>query len=250
VIKRESKGFSLVELVIVLVVIGLIVAGIAAGSNILYAAKLNKVITELRNYEIAFDKFRIKYNYWPGDMQNATSYWGVYNSSTNEKGVTNGDGSETYNSYQERYQAWSHLAKSGMIIGDYNGYGGSYIQQFPLINVPESGALKNAIYFADFAHDIYNTAGFFIQLKDGSLTDGYWDGNMNSEDVYYIDRKIDDGQSGIASATSGDIYAVRSESLSSNNDKCVSAYQSADDADYVLNDSGKNCRLVLWLEKR
>jgi prepilin-type N-terminal cleavage/methylation domain-containing protein len=71
----KQHGFTLVELSIVIVIIGLIVAGVTAGQSLVAAAKIQSQITELKKYEVAYNIFKLEYNAVPGDMSNAISYW-------------------------------------------------------------------------------------------------------------------------------------------------------------------------------
>ncbi len=69
-------GFSLIELSIVLVILGLLTGGILTGQNLIRAAELRSVTTEFQTYQTAVMTFRDKYFALPGDMRNATDFWG------------------------------------------------------------------------------------------------------------------------------------------------------------------------------
>ena len=71
------SGFSLVELSIVLVILGLLTGGILAGQNLIRAAELRSVTTQFQNYHAAVMTFRDKYFALPGDMANAEDFWGL-----------------------------------------------------------------------------------------------------------------------------------------------------------------------------
>lgn len=62
----NNKGFTLLELSIVLIIIGLLVAGITAGSSLLRAAKIRAVINESVTYRTAYNAFFSLYNRVPG----------------------------------------------------------------------------------------------------------------------------------------------------------------------------------------
>lgn len=70
-------GFSLVELSIVLVILGLLTGGILAGQSLIRAAELRSVASEHQRYVTATKSFQDKYFSVPGDMKNATSFWGA-----------------------------------------------------------------------------------------------------------------------------------------------------------------------------
>ncbi len=67
--KSSSKrsAFTLIELSIVLIIIGLLVAGITGGASLIKAAELRAVMAEARDYKIAANAFLVKYDNLPGD---------------------------------------------------------------------------------------------------------------------------------------------------------------------------------------
>lgn len=92
-------GFSLVELSIVLVILGLLVGGVLTGQSLIRAAELRSVSTEFAKYQAAVNTFRDKYFALPGDMNNATSFWGkdnvacaAHTGTAATPGTCNGDG--------------------------------------------------------------------------------------------------------------------------------------------------------------
>ena len=78
-----KNGFTLLELSIVMVIIGLIIGGITVGQDLIRSAELNSVVTDINKYKTAINTFNLKYNAMPGDMSNATSYWGDQATGTN-----------------------------------------------------------------------------------------------------------------------------------------------------------------------
>jgi prepilin-type N-terminal cleavage/methylation domain-containing protein len=61
-------GFTLIELSIVLVIIGLIVGGVLVGQDLIEAAALRATVSQLEKYNAAVNTFRVKYGYLPGDI--------------------------------------------------------------------------------------------------------------------------------------------------------------------------------------
>jgi prepilin-type N-terminal cleavage/methylation domain-containing protein len=87
VMNISKHGFTLIELSIVLVIIGLIVGGILVGRDLISAAAVRAQISQIERYHTAANTFRTKYAYLPGDIPNTCtvySYpnltvWQVYN---------------------------------------------------------------------------------------------------------------------------------------------------------------------------
>lgn len=72
-VKNPSKrsAFTLIELSIVLVIIGLIVVGVTGGSSLVASAQLRGLITEVNNYRVAVNTFKAARNQLPGDYASA-----------------------------------------------------------------------------------------------------------------------------------------------------------------------------------
>src|SRR5260370_12356418 len=71
-----QSGFTLLELSMVLVIIGLIIGGITVGANLIRAGQLQSVTKDVERFQQAILDFRDKYQSLPGDMPNAESFWG------------------------------------------------------------------------------------------------------------------------------------------------------------------------------
>ena len=79
----RRKGFTLIELSIVLMILFLIVGGIVGGKNLIESMRTYLLIKEVKSYLDAIKKFEVTYGALPGDMRTATDYW---------PSSTNGDG--------------------------------------------------------------------------------------------------------------------------------------------------------------
>jgi prepilin-type N-terminal cleavage/methylation domain-containing protein len=150
-------GFTLIELSIVLVIIGLIVGGVLTGRSLIRAAELRSIITDEQRYITAVNTFRTKYNEIPGDMADATNFWGTDPngcpddgefSATPQTTTCNGNGNGLIESegvnpsgggILEGFRAWQQLADAGLIQGAYSGVpysAGIPWSYMPGINVP------------------------------------------------------------------------------------------------------------------
>src|SRR5579871_6353801 len=88
-----EQGFTLIELSIVLVIIGLIVGGVLVGQDLIKAAQIRAEVTQLERYNTAVNTFRSKYNGVPGDLLSATNFFAsVTGQASGTAGLGNGDG--------------------------------------------------------------------------------------------------------------------------------------------------------------
>lgn len=237
---KNSKGFSLAELSVTLIVIGLIVAGITSGGHLIQAAKLNNVIAEISSYGEAVEDFKLKYRAFPGDMANAENFWGTYHVTDNPTGTINGNGNEQISTAGETFRAWHHLSISESIAGNYTGLDNGTPDWEPGINTPASG-LEPRQYLMGYTGDIFDTAGNLIQLTQNASSNGY-SASITPADAYLIDKKIDDG-----AASTGDIFAIRGSDFTGSAGACVDDDFTAASASYILTDDSVSCRLILWL---
>lgn len=87
----SNKGFTLIELSIVLVIIGLIVGGVLVGQDLIKAAEIRATVSQVEKYNTAVNVFRLKYNGLPGDLATPASFFSSVTSG-NESAQGDGDG--------------------------------------------------------------------------------------------------------------------------------------------------------------
>lgn len=136
--RSRYAGFSLVELAVSLVVIGLILGGVLSGRSMVRAAQLQSVGKEYQTILAAGSKFIQQYEALPGDMANATYFWGKDDSACSgnpgtaaSPGTCNGDGNNVISdsavavsTTAEKFQFWKQLSLSEFIDGAYSGISG------------------------------------------------------------------------------------------------------------------------------
>jgi prepilin-type N-terminal cleavage/methylation domain-containing protein len=89
---KTKAGFTLIELSVVLVIIGLIVGSVLVGRDLISAAEVRAEISQIEKYRAAVNTFRLKFGYLPGDIPDptASAFGFMYGSSRGAPG--NGDG--------------------------------------------------------------------------------------------------------------------------------------------------------------
>jgi prepilin-type N-terminal cleavage/methylation domain-containing protein len=269
----QKSGFTLVELSIVLVIIGLVIGGVLVGQDLIRAAQLKSVITNVNQYVTAVHTFQTKYNNeLPGDMADATTFWGASlwcptgNSSPGSTLTCNGDGDGKIGAGafaqdgpgagdSEAMLVWQHLANAGLVSGGYTGFLAAPVYQ-PGVNIPQSGAFPNAGFTIFYYGPISNGPLFFIGngishviLFGGQspyLVDN-WTGTaaypvLSTQDAYNIDTKIDDGKPGagnVFSLPKGSNFAPGSASVCTTGSPAAAAT-----ATYDFTQTGPQCALL------
>jgi len=199
----SQGGFTLVELAVVLLIIGLIVGGILRGQDLITSAQLNSVQTDANQIRTATNTFQDKFIALPGDFGNADS--AINSSLTLNDGNGNGriDGNRVSSTGDgnEAVNAWVHLAESDILgsvdannlnggsndLSASNGFAGSVGGFWTFGQGLPNGNFANAA----------GQSNIWLVLGDTG-TDASSDNNdgeiVSAEEAAQLDRKIDDGR--------------------------------------------------------
>jgi prepilin-type N-terminal cleavage/methylation domain-containing protein len=190
---RIMKGFTLVELSIVIIIIGFLIAGVAGGQSLIKSASLTTIITEEQSIQTAVRAFIDQYGGLPGDITNATAYFGT----TDKNGFTvnNGNGDGLIGSMSltdaENLAASQELALAGLIPGVYtgqvdpNGTNIHYPGLTPGLNI-QASKVGSAGYWLNSDNPWNN----YLNGINFSVRTDY----VSVVDAYAIDTKVDDGK--------------------------------------------------------
>jgi prepilin-type N-terminal cleavage/methylation domain-containing protein len=111
---KRNRGFTLVEIAIVLVIIGLLLGGILKGQEMITQAKIKNVIADMSGVSAAMYGYQDRYKALPGDDKNSETRWGAAATKGDGDGVVNGKWTETG---KESLYFWDHLRRAGFISG-------------------------------------------------------------------------------------------------------------------------------------
>ena len=195
------KGFTLIEIAIVIVIIGLIIGGVIKGASLISGAKVSNAITLAQDLSVAVNAFKQQYHMLPGDMSiTATEFPNLKPACLSNSGSNKGDNNGLID-VNESLCVPEVLFQAGLAKVDQNA-GWAVFQSYygPVAVIATS---KSHVGISNFAPSITHVVEF---------------ANLPCEIVQEIDRKIDNdnittgkGIANVASCTTGNIvpyYAV------------------------------------------
>lgn len=223
----DRAGFTLVELSIVLVIIGLIIGGVLVGRDLISAATVRAQISQIEKYNAAVNTFRGKYGYLPGDIPNpvAAQYGFTMRGSNPGEGDGNGimegiygTGGTNYGYVEttgENAMFWVDLSAANLLDGSFSTASPTTTQASPLILTGASLNLYlppaklgggNYIYVWSQNNTNYYGMGGITQLFNyGAL---YTSRSVTVQQAYNIDVKMDDGMPQSGRVTAQEVGSV------------------------------------------
>ncbi len=219
---RHYQAFSLIELSLVLVILGLLTGGILAGQSLIRASEIRSVASDYQRFMTANQTFRDKYFALPGDMRNATAFWDIasgttgndaacYDFPSTDKRTCNGDGNGSFGTMTqmqtyEGHRYWQHLANAGLIEGSFTGTGtavtnrnyGSVVGT----NAPKlkmANVLFTPIYVkhVNGQQNLYNASYsdvYYVGVSTNPPNSAVSGPFLKPEEAWNIDTKLDDGR--------------------------------------------------------
>lgn len=180
---QNQKGFTLVEIAIVLVIIGLLLGGVLKGQELIASSKIKAEIQNIKNLQAAIYSFQDKYRALPGDYDDAAASIGGAD-------TVDGNGNGTIDG-NERGQLFLHLIEAGFISGSSDG------------TASASGYQKSGL-------------GGSIIVDDGNPFNGELNAcifGLTLDEANEMDRRVDGSPDG----TKGDVKRNNSQAYAATN---------------------------------
>jgi len=224
-LKNNKRGFTLIELSIVLIIIGLLIVAVNSGTSLIRNAKLRSVTNEAKQYQVAVNSFFMKFDKYPGDFKQSLG--------EGNDGSVPGDGDDQIEwragSVNEGLNAWLQLIDSGVLKED--------IRSNMTVSEMKANTDSTIIPIKHYPPSAENSAGWiFNSVNDNNIITNYVQivksfssgfgvdadaptiakgagAALNAADAFSIDNKNDDGV-----RNSGDIREVVTLSATANDD--------------------------------
>lgn len=262
-IKKKENGFTLVELAIVLIIIGLITGGVVGAQSLIESSKRASLISDFGKIKTGISAFRLEYDGIPGDFKDANSYWSDICDGNGDGVIGQGglDDSQCIadGSTEERDCVWV-----AMVAAEIMDNFGPKVNEAKNISCSRSGTIFSSPYggvgyfifsnsnsIANYSSIGYSSKNILAQklhLTVGAPYNGsrsqqtYTGGFMQPSEAKKIDSKIDDGRANEGFFFSG----VGSQTTSIS---CVSGGGgSTIPYDYDLTSEEYGCVLVVRLD--
>jgi prepilin-type N-terminal cleavage/methylation domain-containing protein len=175
--KKNQSGFTLIEIAIVMVIIGLLLGGVLKGQAMINSAKVRSLNNNIDGVTAAWFAFQDRYRAFPGDLSIANAQSQI------DAGVTHGgNGNGVIGAGPEAGAVWEQLAAAGFISGSYTGLTTGQVYSCPTTVCPDNRfglgfviASAAVTFPAPAAHHLYTGSNIPVTI------------------VAEVDRKIDDG---------------------------------------------------------
>lgn len=231
---QRTRGFTLIEMSIVLMIIAAVVAAVLSGRAILATSQLQSVISETSKLTTAIGQFKESFQGMPGDITGAAAQWGTDSSGCPTGGGTSGTcdgnadgrigsncGSGTWSSTYayESFRAWQHLSNSGLYSTSLTGVtaSGTFVTSLNS-NIPSS-SLSGAGYVLLWLDDpsvcsnnqqLLTSSGAYGNVitlvgklaMNGGGTAYTVTSALTTDQISGIDGKVDDGVPGTGNVRS------------------------------------------------
>lgn len=207
---QKQQGFSLIELAIVLVIAGLLLAGVLRGQELISNAKVKNLASDFRNIPTYLYGYQDRFRVMAGDDHDAISHVGGTNAASNNQ-LQDGLIQGAWNSQSaddESFVLWQHLRFAGLVAGSTDLTANQYL---PRNSEGGRVGVTSVAALTGFPSGTFNSAhvvcsdsviGRYAAQLDTMLDDGVG----NSGAMRIVERTTP--SAGIAAPVAGTAYLV------------------------------------------
>ena len=179
--KPQQSGFTLIEIAVVLVIIGLLLGGVLGGQQLIQSARVRNIIDQQTSIQTAMFGFQDRYNALPGDYSEANATANIPNVTVGGNG--NGLIESVAGVREEQTMVWTHLSNAGFITGTFN--------VATTTATPAQGNTPVNAFggFVQLIHDNVYASSATTPIQRNIKTGN----NIPAALLAEIDRKVDDG---------------------------------------------------------
>jgi len=176
---KKQSGFTLIEIAIVLVIVGLLLGGVLQGQQLIENSRVRAAVNDFNGVPAAAYSYMDRYRRFPGDDGNLAAVqarggaWANVTVGGDNNGSVSGGINNTFNPTGELLGFWQHLRASGFIAGDPSTIGAAAAPQNPfggLIGV--NSVLIQGMPAGVNKLCMSNVGGSAALALDGRLDDG------------------------------------------------------------------------------
>ena len=192
---KRQVGFTLVEIALIMVIIGLLLGGVLKGKEIITNAKVKKLEDEYREITAAVYSYQYRYHALPGDDRYATKRFQLLNPNGNGNGRISGDfddATEPPDKTKESRHLWAHLRLAELVQGEpgsttlpSNPFGGVAGISYNVVSLDGRLALTIPGLFVGFTNIPNHIA---IILESRSDDNQPHSGDIQTEEFDYTDN--------------------------------------------------------------
>jgi prepilin-type N-terminal cleavage/methylation domain-containing protein len=202
--KQKQSGFTLIEIAIVLVIIGLLLGGVLKGQELINSAKVKNLATDFKNIPIFIYGYQDKFRALPGDDKDPSTHLGVASAVTvagNGNGVINGNWNDpTTGTPPESVYFWQHIRLANLAPGSTTLTDPAYIPTNAVggnIGL-QSGTSDTATTPINATAGATPIRGSYVVCSEGIL----------GKFVKQLDLQMDDGQTNAGTMMAGTATAA------------------------------------------
>ena len=186
---NSQQGFTLIEIAIVLVIIGLLLGGVLKGQELINTARVRALNNSVDGITAAWFSFQDRYRAFPGDYLAARAAINLPGAPGGGDGNGRVGFTAALDSPAERGFVWLHLEAAGYITGSYNGaaVAATALYTCTVLTCPDNGFGTGIV----ITHGLIQTSA--VAGTTGSAHELITGQGVPVDVLAELDRKVDDG---------------------------------------------------------